>query len=400
MVTDHDNHTNRMGDYMSLISHNDDPLAAAETAFGDLKQFQKALEGYIEQARYKEFQLSSAAAPIDESTYTVRQMTNVEFEARRADVLCYADREAEARALLDSVLKQDPNNVQAHETMGHLEKLAGHQDEARKWYGEAVKLDSKDYLAYYNFASLSMNQAPGDDDKVIEDSLRKAIQLNSRFAPSYDRLAVFYAMRREKLDEAHILILQAVRLDPGEVAFRVNTAEVLIAMERYDDAIAVLRVAEKVAKEPGQMEMIQTQITQLEQIQKARADEEAFNARNREQAAQANDAPGVVTVVANEPPKHPVAPKDGPKHKAVGVIHRVACSYPTVLEFQLDSSGGKTLSLYNNEMSSIELTAAGFTPVGPVNPCTDFEGKKAAVQYVDSSDKTVDGQVLAIELRK
>jgi len=35
-----------------------------------------------------------------------------------------------------------------------------------------------------------------------------------------------------------------------------------------------------------------------------------------------------------------------------------------------------------------------------MNPCNDFEGMKARVQYVDSSDKTVDGQVVAIELRK
>ena len=35
-----------------------------------------------------------------------------------------------------------------------------------------------------------------------------------------------------------------------------------------------------------------------------------------------------------------------------------------------------------------------------MNPCKDFEGMKAHVQYAESSDKTVDGQVIAIELRK
>ena len=86
--------------------------------------------------------------------------------------------------------------------MGSLEMRAGHRDEARNWYGEAVKLDSKNYLAYYYFASLSMNAPSGPDDGAIEDSLRKAIQLNPRFAPSYDRLAVFYSMRHANLDEA------------------------------------------------------------------------------------------------------------------------------------------------------------------------------------------------------
>ncbi len=401
MVTDHDKHVNRMGDYMNLVSHNEDSLTAAEKAFGDLKQFQKALEGYIQQAGYKEYVLSSAAAPIDESSYKVRPLAQVEFDARRADVLTYVDREAEARALLDTILKEDPNNVQAHETMGYLENRAGHRDEALKWYGEAVKLDSKDSLAYYNFASLSMNEPQGPDDKSIEDSLRKAIELNPRFASSYDRLAVFFAMRRKNLEEARILSLHAIQLEPGEPAFRVNAANVLMAMQREDDAITVLRGAMKVAKEPGQMVMIETQIDQVEQFKKARAEQESSMAlQRRGETAHAGDVPGVVAVVADETPKHPSAPKNGPKHTAVGVIHGAACSYPSVLEFKLDAAAGKTLSFYNNEMTSIELTATGFTPTGPVNPCADFEGKKASVQYVETTDKTVDGQVVAIELRK
>jgi hypothetical protein len=35
-----------------------------------------------------------------------------------------------------------------------------------------------------------------------------------------------------------------------------------------------------------------------------------------------------------------------------------------------------------------------------MNPCKDFEGMKARIQYAESSDKTVDGQVIAVELRK
>lgn len=54
----------------------------------------------------------------------------------------------------------------------------------------------------------------------------------------------------------------------------------------------------------------------------------------------------------------------------------------------------------NNNFSKIDLTAVGFTPKGSMNPCTDFNGMKANVQYAESTDKTVDGQVFAIELRK
>jgi tetratricopeptide (TPR) repeat protein len=400
MVLDHNKHTNQIGSYMSRVSGGEDSLAAAEKAFGDLTQLQKAMERYIYQASYTEFVLSSAAAPIDESTYKVAPLTQVEIDTRRADVLTYVNRESEARALLEPILKEDPNNVLAHETMGTLEFRAGHLEEARKWYGEAVKLDSTDYLAYYYFASLSMNAPAGPDDKEIEDSLRKAIQLNPRFAPSYDRLAVFYTMRHENLDEAHLLSVQAVQLDPGQVVFRQNCANVLMALQRYDDAVNVLKAAETVAKNPGQISSVQFQIEQIERFQKQRAEAEAYrSAHNGDTAASSTGGTEVVSVVADRP-QHPEAPKNAAKHAAMGVIHDVVCSYPMVVELKLTTVAGKSLSLYNNHMQSIDLSAVGFTPSGSMNPCKDFEGRKAKVEFAESPDKSVDGQVIAIELRK
>ena len=35
-----------------------------------------------------------------------------------------------------------------------------------------------------------------------------------------------------------------------------------------------------------------------------------------------------------------------------------------------------------------------------MNPCKDLNGMKAQVRYAETTDKSVDGQVLAIELRK
>jgi hypothetical protein len=96
--------------------------------------------------------------------------------------------------------------------------------------------------------------------------------------------------------------------------------------------------------------------------------------------------------------KHPDIAK-GPRHTALGVIRHVTCSYPSVIEFQLDGAK-KTLALYSNNFAKIDLSVLGLTQDGPMNPCRDFEGKKARIQYAEAGDKTVDGQVIAIELRK
>ena len=70
-----------------------------------------------------------------------------------------------------------------------------------------------------------------------------------------------------------------------------------------------------------------------------------------------------------------------------------------MLELKLEGAK-KSISLYTNNYVKIDLSAVGFTPSGSMDPCHDFEGKTAWIQYAELSDKTVDGQVIAIELHK
>ena len=401
MISESHHKTHAIDDYLAHVKDGQDPADAAARAFGDLKTLLGSLQTYIRGDRYEQFILNSAASPIDESSYKVRAFTQPQADAVRADVLVHVQRNDEAQALLEAVRKADPNNVQAYETMGLIEALAGNTEQARKWYGEAVKLDPRNYLSLYFFAANSAIGINDEQDKQIEDSLRAAIRLNPRFAPAYDRLADYFTTRHQNLDEAHMLCLHAVQLDPGNLFFRMNAANVLTAMDRYPDAIAVIKSAVKLARTPSEVAMVQVRISELETFQADRARVEAeAKARAAEANAQAASAPVQATfTVVQKPPKHPTEPPTGPKHVAVGVIRGVACSYPATLEFRLEKPG-KTISVYSNDYFKIDLSVLGFTPSGSMNPCTDFEGMKASINYAESSDKTVDGQVIAIELRK
>lgn len=253
-----------LNDYIERLSHHEDPVTAAQEAFGNVDQLQKALQAYIQQFAYRQFNISSAAAPIDEASFKVKPLTQTEADAIRADFLAYEGRTKDARALLESVLQQDPNNVSAHETMGYLEFAAGNRDAARKWYEQAVKLDSQSYLAHYYYAAMSIDAGSGDDAQ-IESSLRMAIELNPRFAPAYDLLAVFYGTRHEKLDQAHIFNIQAISLEPGEVRYRINAANILLEEAKPDDALRVLKQAISVAKTPEEVAQIQQRIKEIGQ---------------------------------------------------------------------------------------------------------------------------------------
>lgn len=385
--------TNRVGDYMKLLGANEDPVAAAEKAFGDLGKLQEAVAEYIGHQAYMDFILNSAAAPVDESSYKVRLLPPVDADAMRADVLAYIQRTNDARALLDAVLKEDPNNAQAHETMGFLAFREGRLDEALKWYGEAVKLESQSYLAHYYYASLIMQQG-SEDDEAIETGLRTAIKLNPRFAPAYERLAFYYGTRHTNGEDAKNLIVQAIKLDPGSFSIRINAANVFMMLNQFDNAGVVLHSALKMARSPSEAEMVQGRISQLDTLREAHSRQAAY-------APVESPAPAGATVIvaADTGPKHPEAAPDAPRHELLGTIRGVKCSYPSVMEFRVEGKG-KTIALYNNNYFKVDFTAVGFTPDGEMQPCKDLEGRTARVQYAESPDKTVDGQVNAIELRK
>jgi Tfp pilus assembly protein PilF len=253
-VKDQQQNTQMLQNYEDLESEKVDAVTAAGRAFGDLKQLQAALEKYVAQGSFIAFKLQ-VSTEVDDAAFKVEALSPAQADALRADFLVYNGRFGDARRLLDEVLREEPNNVSAHETMGYPELRQGHLDEARKWYEQAVKLDSQSYLAHYYFAFISMDSGhlTSDSEEQVENSLRTAIKLNPSFAPPYDRLAVFYGMRRRNLDEAHMLANTAVQLDPGNLGHRLNAANVLLTMQRCKDAIAVTQNAMKFAKSPEEI---------------------------------------------------------------------------------------------------------------------------------------------------
>ena len=334
---------------------------------------------------------------MDDTAFEVQALTEAQADAARADFLAYNERFADARPLLDRVLQEDPQNVLAHETKGLLEFRAGHLEEARKWYEQAVKLDSQSYLAHYYFAAMSMNAGlSSGDDAQVESSLRAAIKLNPSFAPAFDRLAAFDGMRRRNLDEAHMMENTAVQLDPGSVSYRVNAANILMQMERPKDAVAVLRAALRVAKSPAETAMVQNFLTQFEEYTAARdRQEEAgrslvedLKSNVQMNSASAEEDNAGAEPAADEPPK-------GPRRFLVGTLHNVHCHEPAI-DLTI-AAKAKTLALHRGNYYKIRFTALGFTPKGDLNPCQDLEGVTAKVEYVEPAATPATAYVIAIE---
>ena len=204
--------------------------------------------------------------------------------------------------------------------------------------------------------------ALGGAGQEIEENFRESIRLNARFTAAYQQLA-----------------------------------SVLEGQSHFSDAKAILKEISKITTNPRELARAQQEIKQIESIEAS---------QSRPAFTPATESGRVAYVEGQEVgageathPKHPAEDPNGPKHEVIGIIKGVKCSYPSVIDFRVESST-KSVALYSNNFYKVEFSSLGFTPDGTLNPCSGIEGMKARVQYADSSDKTVVGQVVEVELRK
>lgn len=405
-IDDFKTKAHRLQTYMELLAKGTEPAKAATQAFGDLGEMQKQLQSYVSQASFQYFR-REAQISTKELEYKIDPLPAPQADAVRADVLAYNQRTDDARALLQDVLQRDPNNESARETLGYLAFREGKTEEARKWYEEAVKLDSQSYLANYYYAAFAMSSPLNDEQaKAVEQSLRAAIKLNPKFAPAYDRMAVLLAQRRTDLDEAHRMALYAVSYAPDVAAFRLNAANVLMAMGQVDNAVRVIEAARNVAKNPGEKSMVEAALANVKNyqamLQKYKAQPnggmEVFAVTNSDghppelRRATHDDQASTTYVVKQERPFPPA----GPHKVADGTITDVQCGIPAVLDIHL-SSGAKPMALHSDNYYKVGFSALNFTPEGDLHPCSDLPGKKAKVEYVEADGEDV---IISVEMRK
>lgn len=393
---DHQNNTHHITDYLNLLAKKTDPAEAAAKAFGDPAALQKTLENYIRQSSMHYLKMPTVTE-VDESGFKVQSLSEPQSEALRADFLAYNGRTADAERLLDQALQADPKNVSAHETKGYLEFRQGHLEEAKNWYAKAVQLDSQSFLSHYYFATMSMSMG-GDSTSQdqVEQSLRTAIRLNPGFAPAFDRLAVYLATHDKDLNEARMMGLTAVSLDPPNVGYRINVAHVLMNMNKAQSAVEVLKYAQTLAKTPQDAAMVDSALRHAQQSIETRAPTIARGA----------DVEATVTygkVPAGSDPPHPrLARREfvakGPHRFVVGVLKGVHCDHPA-LTLKVTASG-KELPLRGEDYFAIRFTTLGFQPVGDLNPCSDLENRPAKVEYVESANSGEAAQLISVELHK
>jgi tetratricopeptide (TPR) repeat protein len=227
--------------FLQAWSDTGDQIQAARTAFGDLKKFSKTLEAYVGAGSFYAGILKPATEPQD-LNFTSRSVPSAEALAYQADFLTHRGRLDKAKPLLDEALKESPNDSLVHENLGLYHFYNHDLDAADAEMQRAIQFGAVDFEPYYFHGFYSLSHATSGSAELADAtaSLKKAIQLNPRYAPSYDALAHAYSLASATLPEAITLELQADKLDPSQFQYETSLTSLLLAGNRMADARAMV----------------------------------------------------------------------------------------------------------------------------------------------------------------
>lgn len=438
LVSDQVRQQKLLGKFIEKIAGGMTDIEAARETFGDLKKLEKTLEAYMRQFSFNHLELK-APEDLDEKTYIARPVPPAESAALRGEFHAQMNRPKEARALLEEALRLDPNSATAHEAMGLLAMRERDAEEALDHYNKAVELGSKNFLVHYYVAM--MDTLAGADfssphwREEKQKRLRQVIELNPEFAPAYSMLAMLLMGEEGKQDEALQLAGTALQLEPGQMAYRLNYGQVLLAAGKIPEAkqLAAQMTAESRSEQDTMMaRRFLDMVSQFESMaasgakirfgvgppgRKLESPREVTEVRpspDPPKSAEGDGTSNTITIpVTTDASKstgitatNPSAVKTlapissvGQIVEAEGTIASVTCTAGAALELKLDF-GGIAITLKAADYKKIEIAGTTWRPPPGFSPCKNLTKLPAKILYRTAKDTTYAGDIERIEVLK
>jgi tetratricopeptide (TPR) repeat protein len=227
----------QLQELFKLLENDVDEPEALRRAFGDLRKLESELSAYV---RHVSFPGIKTEVRIDPQQIQAMPLAPAEADALRGDFLARTGRPREARALLESALRQDPGLSWAHEGLGVVEGSRGRSQDALRHFTDAVRLSPRNYLAQFRAGLIEDPKAdPQADLARREQALRHALEGNPAFAPASAALARALSAREDRRAEAVSLAERATALEPAAASHRVVLWQALSRAGRAEEAARV-----------------------------------------------------------------------------------------------------------------------------------------------------------------
>ena len=291
----------RMNEFLRLLQTGSDDQKAFQQAFGDVRKVQDEFQKYV--SHFAFYGLVFKPAPVDKSSFAVREMSPAESNAVLGGFYARNRDEDFAQRKLASALALDPKLPLAHENMAFLDFQLGKDEEARREFSLAAELNPKSYLALYYLAMLSDG---GKTDSTsldhLDNELQQVLQLNPRFAPAYVVRSHIYA-RQQKLAPAVSAALEARKLEPDRAGYHTNAAAILLLQHDYADAIKLASYVARRWYGPDSSEALEllAKARKLAGIQPT-SEEQAQESKLMKYAEDTSTAEGMIEAVTCEKP--------------------------------------------------------------------------------------------------
>jgi tetratricopeptide (TPR) repeat protein len=233
--------------FFSLLIAGETVSDAFKTAFRvDNATLEKELKDYLTS---KQFATASIELKtIAEAGLKLQTATISESEAMTVlgQLLFQQNRFAEAAALLGKAVKADDSNSVAHASLGAALTLQKKFAAAEPHFEKALRIGAGGFLSpfLYGYALYKQEADAGGYIKAIPAAktakmralLKKSIEMNPNFAASYQVLANINLINGEDLGEAVGLLKTAIRLEPGNLRFVFDLAQVNLRLTNYVEA--------------------------------------------------------------------------------------------------------------------------------------------------------------------
>jgi tetratricopeptide (TPR) repeat protein len=396
MVADKASHRPTLQAYLNALSQGATQEQAAAQTFGDLKKLQAALFAYIGNAAF--YYIKAPPSPeIAAGDLQVHELSDAEVAAYRGGFAAVRGQTQEAITILEQAVKFDPKLALGYQYLGFAEFQENKRAEALADFTRAIDLNPKNALTRFLRAYLASTQGVSiGNDAQMEDDLRTAIAVSPEFAPPYGVLAVYLATKGENLPEALKLAQKAQTLEPGNAAYQFDVAQVLVRMNRFEEARTFALHARASATDPAQRAQADQFLAYLQQEKQfAAGDSESPESATAPRPSGTSSAttsatsssPNTGDAAHTQPAGEAV--KSGNLREATGMVTKLSCMGG--LKFEMATDAGP-LTLHISPGANFQIRLAT-KPSGPFNPCTAIQGQRVKVEYQPDDAKGKTGTV-------
>lgn len=353
---------------------------AIKQAFGmDAPQFDKTLRNYAADGRYKYYPIPTPPS-ISPNSFATRSLSATDGSAVLADIHLHSrDYHERAAAEFEEILKSDPNNAAACRGLGYAYLQKQDFGQAAEYFKRASAMDSKDPRVHYYSALLMAREGgfgPGADLSGMTKELETAIRLDPNFADSYSLLAFAQSTSGDPA-KALGTMHKALEINPRNLEYRFNLANLYLANRQPDQAEAVLEVLRS-AGDPAWAGRVDNALAQVRQYKEAMQTAAQHNAAlEREPAEKPVSEPVAVTV------------RSGPAKFLKGVLTHADCTTPPAAVLTV-VSGTKTWKMHVTDTQHLVL-------IGADDFSCSWSRQKVAVNYRETA--AGEGSVISLEIQ-